>query len=254
VIQYLWFALVGVLLVFVWRSGTFANLVARVTKVSASASGLDFEFTETSALKTKDSVESSLAPIRATIDSGVEADVRATSLQEVFGSILDGLMGDGQYRATVHIPDPLLDNWLYQVLDYHPRGEGRGRRFDSRMGLIGRAWRTGITEPLRQADGLTIDELIKDWSMTRREAAARKVETRKSLLAAVLHDTDGCRRVGILYLDSDEPNRFGADVAAMKYFGDYIARKCQPHLTTPLTDLVTKALRQSPQIVLERLS
>ena len=74
--------LVGIAL---WRSGLARQLFTGLSKVTAGPSGVSFEFTQTSALKTKDTVERSLEPIRATVDQGVEAEVRARSLQQVFG-------------------------------------------------------------------------------------------------------------------------------------------------------------------------
>lgn len=254
VIQFLWFGLVVVVVIAVWKSGLARQLLAGITKVTAGPSGVSFEFTQASALKTKDSVERSLEPIRSTIDQGVEAEVRARSLQQVFGTILDGRMGPGPYRATVHIPDPLFENWLYQVLDYHPQGSGRGRRFDSRAGIIGLAWRTGQTQALPDAANLTIAQLIENWSMTRREAAARTREAYGALLAVLLTDPEGPRQVGVLYLDSTDPNRFGVGRDAMIDFGTQLAAACTPALTRPLTELATSVLRSSPQITLEKLT
>jgi len=216
-IQYLWFAFGVILLIFLWRTNILSGIAARTTKVSGF--GLDFEFSEASARETRDSVESSLAPVRTTIVRQLEADVRAYSIQQVFASILDEQLGAGRtdYRATVHIPDPLFENWLYQLVDYHPKGAGHGRSFDSRGGLIGLAWRIGTTQPLRQKEEeLTVDELVQRWGMTRREAAVRKTDGLRSLLAVVLHDQEHFRRIGVLYLDSTDPHRFGTTVSAMR--------------------------------------
>ena len=52
-----------------------------------------------------------------------------------------GMDPNAGYRATVHIPDVLFSDTLYQLLDYWPKGKGGGRRFSARFGILGLAWR-----------------------------------------------------------------------------------------------------------------
>jgi hypothetical protein len=111
-------------------------------------------------------------------------------------------------RCTIHVPDILFAETLYQLLDYFPRGGGRGRTFSTRFGIIGRCWRSRESQI-----GGTIptdpQELIRNWGMTREQALASG-QGRQSFAAIPLCDESGTQ-VAIFYLDSTEKNAFAAD-------------------------------------------
>ncbi len=127
-----------------------------------------------------------------------------------------------KYRATVHVPDVVFRRFLYQLLDYYPGGEGRGRRFSERYGIIGRCWRmrksTADKNAVVSTDRpvLAVNEeenriltLIRDWGMTRQEAEQAR-RNRRSVLCIILkvpkHDRE--IPIGLLYMDAEEENAF----------------------------------------------
>lgn len=276
-VPFLWWLLAAGAVAGLVLSGAFGSLLRKLTKFSGF--GLDFEFDAASARETRASVETGLKAVRRTIVRELEAAERAASISQLLGRVLEDLKvgrGRNTYRATIHIPDPLFENWLYQLVDYYPSGGGsHGRSIDSRGGIVGLAWRTGRTQASREQEevhagnpaaasppagdanvgsGNTPDELIARWGMTHREAVARSKEKRKSLLAVVLHDANGFRRIGVLYLDSEQADLWGKTEEAMKARGEEIGEALRAVLGNSLTDLVFGALRNSPQLLLEGIA
>lgn len=112
------------------------------------------------------------------------------------------------FRATIYVEDMLFKEALYQLVDYVPSGKGRGRIYSTRFGIIGRTWRLERSdcEPVVSDD---ITELVRNWGMTRIEAAAAG-QGHQSFVCVLLRHED--LRVGLLYLDAPEPDAFGEDV------------------------------------------
>ena len=248
----LWFGFVVLIVITLWGSGLLQSLLQRTRKFGGF--GVEFEFSEGSAKQTRDSVESTLDGVRKTIQRELRADVRARSLQAGLKAVLEGSrLGSGdEYRATVHIPDPLYDNWLYQLLDYHPKGAGNGRTFSTRTGIVGLAWRQNKVEEWSQSSGISLDDLIKQWGMTHREAAQRRAsDGTKVMLSIPLMDPSRSRPVGVLYLDSKEQECFGQDRTARLALADELRAIYQGKLSQPLSELVESAMRRSPQLSLE---
>jgi hypothetical protein len=118
-----------------------------------------------------------------------------------------------QYRCTIHVPDLVFADTLYQLLDYLPSGAGRGRIFSIRYGLIGRVWRSGMSD-IQKFNLITVEgrqvvdqnELVRIWGMSRREAQTA-AEGRPSFLCVMLTNTEG-DPVGLFYMDSKDPAAF----------------------------------------------
>lgn len=248
----LWFAFVVVLAVGLWTSGLVPGLLRRIRKFGGF--GLEFEFSEDSAKQTRDSIESSLESVRKTIRRELEADVRARALQSGLKSILEAsrLGTRDNYRATIHIPDPLYDNWLYQLLDYHPKGAGHGRAFSNRAGIIGLAWRLHQDQEWSQSSGISLDELIRQWGMTHREAADRRASDGfKEMLAVPLTDPSGSRPVGLIYLDSQVQGSLGVERLDRLALAEELRAIYDAKMSKSLSELVESAMRRSPQLSLE---
>lgn len=247
----LWFLFLVAVVTLLWASGLIPGLLARLRKVGGF--GVEFEFNEATARQTRETVESQLVTVRDTIRRELEADVRARSLQFGLQAVLDAssLGGEQDFRATIHIPDPLLSNSLYQLLDYVPVGGGHGRTFSARAGLIGRAWRTGAKDWWDSETSISMDKLVGEWGMTRQEAALRQVvDKTKVMLAIPLHDPTRSRPVGILYLDSAVHEKFGGPEDRMQLM-DQLEALYQERLAASLAQLVEAAMRRSPQLTLE---
>ena len=73
------------------------------------------------------------------------------------------------FRCTIHVPDILFRDTIYQLLDYYPSGRGVSRTWSARFGIIGRAWR--LRKSQTQGNVPTENnELIVEWGMTQEEA------------------------------------------------------------------------------------
>jgi hypothetical protein len=247
----LWFVAAVVGVGWLVLSGAAMGLVQRVTKFSGF--GVAFDFTNESASKTRDSIEEGLGAVRARITRELESEVRTLSISSALQTVLttDPVVREGGYRAAIHIPDPLYQNYLYQLVDYFPKGGGHGRAFSTRAGLIGRCWRLSTNDQSTSLEGVPLSMLMEDWGMTYREASARQVDHTKVMLAILLRDESGARPLGVLYLDSEDGDRFGSnDVDRLRLMARLEA-SARTSLSPLLTQVVEKALRNSPQITLE---
>lgn len=122
-------------------------------------------------------------------------------------------------RSTVHVHDIVFTEYLYQLVDYYPTGEGAGRRFPQRYGIIGRSWR--LNQSLGEANAFAAgrgeeETLIEEWGMTRDDARARG-KSRPAYLSILLRGVvDDEFPNGILYLDSTAADAFGNENEATK--------------------------------------
>jgi hypothetical protein len=116
------------------------------------------------------------------------------------------------YRCTIHIPDPIADDRLYQLLNYHPTGEGAFRTFSDRYGIIGKVWRTERSLVFNNVADLPATASAEDklkavmagWGMDRRQA--EHALTRPSAICLLLEHRG--EKVGILYIDSNKLHAF----------------------------------------------
>ena len=261
----MWTLLGIAVVVALWVSGEAGRLLRRVTKFGGF--GLSFEFTEKSAAETRDAVEQGLAVVRVKIRRRLAADVRTAGLQEAFATLIDsapGLANKRGFRATIHIPDPLYANQLYQLLNYHPRGGGAGRAFSTRSGIIGMAWRNRESDKWRQG-GRDKKELIRMWGMTPEEAAERvSSDSEKVFLAIPLFDKSCAVPIGVFYFDADKARNVVAvpddatdeelNAATDEFLAaleQYIADRFPATMAERLENLVAKAKAESPQLELE---
>ncbi|MHB1798953.1 MAG: hypothetical protein ACYCUI_11715 [Vulcanimicrobiaceae bacterium] len=117
------------------------------------------------------------------------------------------------FRCTIYIPDPLLQEHLYQLVDYYPGQAGCGRSFSERYGIIGKVWRTAndeVTGQLLNSDQLAKSDeeklaiIARDWGMTIEEALSSLA--RPSYCCVLIMQSGA--RLGIFYMDSTEPSAF----------------------------------------------
>jgi hypothetical protein len=130
-----------------------------------------------------------------------DSDIRA-QLNKVLTKILKGHPKGFKYRATIHVRDIVFQDTFYQLLDYLPKGDKRGRIFSVRFGITGRAWRLGETQ---SENNLKIEalDLIRDWGMTSEEASRQAQGTLSFLCVPLLDDSK--RLLGVFYMDSPTP-------------------------------------------------
>ncbi|MGO8846815.1 MAG: hypothetical protein ACLQFI_16060 [Methylocella sp.] len=128
-----------------------------------------------------------------------------------------GVRPDG-LRATIHVPDIVFKDYMYQLVNYYPRSANRsktaGRRLSQRFGIVGRAWRLGRSMGRGKAISGpdASDQLISFWGMQQDEADDQSHLLRPANVCVMLIDAqDNDNRVGLLYVDSTQPDAFGVN-------------------------------------------
>jgi hypothetical protein len=183
-------------------------MLRRLRKVSAGSFVL--ELSEETARATKAEVEGGLEAYKKVLGDEMERLAHRYDVRPMMEAALKEWLpkpGPGaEYRATVHVRDPLIADTLYQLLDYYPGGDGARRRFSVRFGILGLTWRLRATEYVGNVDADDETKLIKEWGMTS-EQAARAGLGRRSFMCLPLRSASGIQ-VGVLYLDATKANAF----------------------------------------------
>ena len=215
-----WPVLLAGLLAWVALSPAGAALVAGFARrvKTVNVFGVSLDLSKAGATRAKQRIEEVFGSYRARIQSEFDRQVSIYRVDEqrrklvegfVWGHLSDAVKGD--FRCTIHVPDILFKDALYQLLDYYPEGGGRARTFPSRFGILGRCFRseTDIYQPHVPTDR---DELINEWGMNSQEAAS-VARGRQSFACFVIRRSLNEPILGILYMDSKAIEAFGSDVS-----------------------------------------
>jgi hypothetical protein len=128
--------------------------------------------------------------------------------------VANALTGAKGLRGTIHVNDVIFPDYLYQLVDYYPRGGGAHRRFSQRYGIIGRSWRSKTSHGTGDAfaGAGSVEALVENWGMTEEEAQGQ-VNARPACLSVIVryHSIP----MGILFIDSVAKDAFGDDAAAL---------------------------------------
>ena len=192
-----------------------SGLFSRVKSVSAY--GVSLELTSQAATQAKATIETTFAEYRSNVIREFDRQVSTRNIDAQFRKLcrqfiwpnLTLVNVKSDLRCTLHVPDILFTETLYQLLDYYPTGGGHGRTFSSRYGILGTSFRSEHDEyrpsvPTKEAD------LIVDWGMTSQEAAAAG-QGRKSFACFIVRKDEHQPTLGIVYLDTKLESAFGAD-------------------------------------------
>jgi hypothetical protein len=135
-------------------------------------------------------------------------------------------------RATVHVPDIIFQEFLYQLIDYFPVGGGADRRFPEGFGIIGRSWRLGesMGRGIAVVPGPTgVRGLIENWGMSHKAALSQSRRNPADLCVILRSDVDGQVPIGLLYIDSTAPDAFGRNPDHDSEVANDIARALEQH-------------------------
>lgn len=222
-------------------SGAIAKLIPLIRSVKAA--GVEVEFNRADAKRAKTTIVATYREFNRAAREAYARAVRVYSIRENLRTSVDAIRDELQraghwpsqdYRATIHVPDVVIAEFLYQLVDYLPSGVGSGRRFSVRRGIIGRCWRLGCSlgagdalaptklDPTETVRGHSSDDiaLVQQWGMTWDEAETWRKDKRHSFLCILLRDSRSPKAphppVGILYIDSVAKDAFGPDDEARK--------------------------------------
>jgi hypothetical protein len=183
---------------------------------SFKAGGFEFDLTPEGATAARGEIEDTFETYRTTIRREYDRQAHIYSIPEKHSAVMDTLREEGllaedvwrDLRSTIHVPDILFHDTLYQLLDYYPAGGGGGRAFPVRRGILGLSWRLHTHQVEATVPVDNPRNLIVYWGMTSEEATAAG-QGRQSFLCVVLRD-ETTSPVGVFYLDSTESKVFGA--------------------------------------------
>jgi len=176
----------------------------------------------------------------------LESVLKSKEVISALGNDIEDIKNIPGFRCTIHVPDILFRETIYQLLDYYPSGGGVSRTWSARFGIVGRAWR--LRKSQTQGDVPTENnELIVEWGMTQEEAD-KSGQGRKSFVCVVIKDEEGINgegtAVGIFYLDSTNESVFGEDE-----LHEAINKACKHfRLTSSLEKIKMELLSKSPLI------
>jgi hypothetical protein len=230
---------------------TFTQVFARVSGVKAGA----FEITlgPEEAPRTQERLEEAFADGRAKVAREFDRMIHIHNLRELRTEAVEELRQmrgslPADVRSTIHVPDILFRDAMYQLLEYYPQGTGRGRAFPLRLGMLGRAWRSGESEITGDVT-TKAEELVRYWGMTIEEAESFG-RGRKSFVCAMLRN-DRNNKVAIFYLDSADVNAFGQDAqssAGARILADIEQSCARVGLTAALDAVQTRMRERGPAI------
>ncbi len=214
-----WPALVFIgVLILLWSrnlKGSLNAVLARIKRVKAGS--VEVELTEQSATQVSQAQQEAFEEWRRRVNREFDREIDVQGILEKRERLIADFVKPAvevsvktmpKYRSTIHVPDILFAQTLYQLLDYYPGGGGRGRVFSIRRGILGVAWRL-VQNQIDPRVSPDEDNLIKNWAMTREEAAVAGKGS-QSFVAVIIRD-DFRSPIGIFYMDSADANAFGPD-------------------------------------------
>jgi hypothetical protein len=216
---------------------------------SIKVAGAEFVLAEAGAADAVNTnIGGTLVNLRGQVQAEFDRQVRAHRLRDLLQVVVKDVTGGSgrtlpsDVRWTIHVPDVLFEGALYQLLDYYPDRNGRGRAFSVRFGFAGRAWRhqedqvQGKVTPHPNA-------LISDWGMTQEEAE-RAGRGRQSFLCVCLREPKSNVLVGILYADSEAKDAFGSNGSEESEIIRLAARACRDRGLCELLGRVSTAMAE----------
>jgi hypothetical protein len=208
-------ALIGLILLFLTQQGSalLDKLPGRVKRVSAF--GVELELNVETSTVVRENAEETFSAYRTRIAREFDRLIHINAVNDLRREVVENYVVNAlqpsakrTFRCTIHVPDVLFEEAMYQLLDYYPKGGGRGRAFSLRFGIVGRTWRLGDSQIQGSVDPGT-RALVENWGMTSQEAAAAG-QGRRSFASVLLRDDTGVQ-VAVFYIDAQEENAFGTE-------------------------------------------
>lgn len=217
--------------------------------------GAEFVLNEESARQVKQSAHEAFHTYRSQAKVEYDRLAGVYGLREKLEQVVPSLrLANGQkltdikkLRCTIHVPDVVFAETMYQLVDYYGMPGGRGRTWSFRYGILGKAWRLGKSQTQGSVP-TDKDQLIHEWGMTREEAATAG-QDRQSFSCVILRDDDNTP-VGVFYMDAPTTDAFDASSPReLKQFHENVLTACKKNgLTAGLANLRRELLALSPLI------
>ena len=125
-------------------------------------------------------------------------------------------------RCTYHVP--VWRKKLLQTCDYILGGTGRGRKFPTEKGIIGKAFvdKSLLVENFKSDEEFRT-KMVLEYKYTTEELQHRKADRRSYLCYPIVDENH--RVLGLVYFDSSRPYTFTADIDHPKM--EMITQACE---------------------------
>ncbi len=200
--------------------GEFVRNIRRI-----SGGGFEIELTAKKSREVKRDLQKTIDAFRKQSTKEFDRQAHAHHIVEhltridkevIHGALLRPEQG---FRATVYVHDVLFTGLLYRLVDYYPRGGGRGKLYSIRFGIIGKTLR------LEESDQETVPpdprRLITEWGMTWSETK-QSGSSAKTFVSIVLKNTSKIP-VGVLFIESEAQDAFAKDIVDRMEHSDAVA-------------------------------
>jgi hypothetical protein len=228
-ILFAWPTLVALVFVYFALSKLAPYKLARVLRPFRSLKLFGTEFVLSDEVGTD--AEQAIEIYRKRVKRQFDTLVGNYAVREKLESVIDDVQGKvpkikqvTDIRWTLHVPDILFADTLYQLVDYYPRGGGRSRVFSFRFGVIGLCWRSKAPVIRGEVPTGKPQKLLVDWGMTEEEAKASG-SGKQSFVSIPLQD-ESKTHVGIFYMDSKQTKAFGDDASGEATLVKVISDAC----------------------------
>lgn len=212
--------------------------------------GAEFVLSKKASANAKETVTTYRAQVKEEYDLRAEEHAIGKTVNKVVEQhikpTLQGFGKTSDFRCTVHVPDILFSESLYQLVDYDREGSGRGRVWSIRRGIIGEAWRLGEDRIVGNVP-TDVKKLIIEWGMTKDEAKVAG-NKRTSFASFVLRDKQKTK-VGVLYLDSRTRDAFGSNTAETAALSEAVQKGAEEHNLIASLSQISNELRGSGPVV-----
>jgi hypothetical protein len=194
----------------------FMRILRRITHLKTGVVEIELQLEESTDYQevTTKELRAYRSKIKEAYDTAAARQAIRDRLAGVYRSVTDLLASlgktGGDIRCTVHVPDVLFDETLYQLASYYPKGGGAGRTFSTRRGIMGKAWRLGESQFNVRVPALP-KTLIEDWGMTWEEAQRAAGQTERQSFAAIPLKNAADVAVGVIFIDAKPPHAFSLD-------------------------------------------
>jgi hypothetical protein len=244
----LWPVIAGVLLVYLFASNKAPDRIADLLTpfTSVELFGAKLLLNEQTGRRAERAFKVFRAQVNDKFDfqaerNGLAEKVRSVIFHDVMEFLKTEIKKEVTLRCTLHVPDLLFSEHLYQLLDYYPDypgAEKRGRIKPIYFGLIGKVWRSGSSEVRGEVPTIP-DLLVDQWGMTQDQAKVAG-KGRKSFVAVLLKDK-AMKQIGIFYMDSEQDWAFskGGDD---KTILDLVLKACNDRGLTDSLSRLTDSL------------
>ncbi len=235
-----WPILILTVVLYLGWSSSATDRLSRLFRIFRTVKllGAEVSFSEEGARNLFLGAEDAFAEFRQQADREFQRQARRNEVRDKLGQVfhketscanddsIRAFLSKDKFRCTIHLPDILFDDTLYQLLDYYPdKGAGgkAGRRFSMRYGIMGRAWRMRADDAEAQV-AHTKDDLVRAFGMHLEEAET-KSRQRPAYISVILED-EKKSPLGILFMDSEKAGAFGEKDHAIQLAAD-VERKCK---------------------------